>query len=90
MILHTTSAVVQSNAPWGLARVSSGGNPLPVGADPGSLTFSYTFDSSGGSGVDIYILDTGIRTTHQDYGGRAQFLATFGPGTPGVDVNGRE
>lgn len=88
LILHTTATVTQSNAPWGISRVSRGGNPLPDGSDPAALNFMYNFDDSGGRGVDIYVLDTGVRTTHQEYGGRAQFLATFGPGTPGVDLNG--
>jgi cerevisin len=35
-------------------------------------------------------LDTGVRTSHLDYGGRASFLATFGPGSTGQDLNGRE
>ena len=88
-LLHTNELVVQTNAVWGIARLSSGGNPIPQGSDPSTFTFSYTFDNSGGNGVDIFVLDTGARTTHQDFGGRVNFLQTFGSGTPGVDVNGR-
>lgn len=87
-LLHTNELVVQTNAVWGIARLSSGGNPIPFGSDPSTFSFSYTFDSSGGNGVDIYVLDTGVRATHQDFGGRVNFLQTFGSGTPGVDVNG--
>jgi subtilisin family serine protease len=32
---------------------------------------SMTTASQQGSGVDVYIIDTGIRTTHSDFGGRA-------------------
>jgi subtilisin family serine protease len=46
---------------WGLDRVDQ--RDLP-------LSNSYTYLSTG-AGVRVYILDTGIRTSHQDFGGRA-------------------
>jgi subtilisin family serine protease len=55
---------------WGLTRVSSRSSP-----NYGSGTFSYS--SSDGSGVRVYIHDTSIRLTHQDFGGRAVFGANF-------------
>ncbi|KAG8798347.1 subtilisin-like serine protease, partial [Serendipita sp. 399] len=87
-LLHTNALVVQLNAVWGLSRMSSGATSLPLGSDPASFGFQYTFDDSGGSGVDIYVLDTGIRATHQDFSGRVNFLQSFGAGVPGVDING--
>jgi subtilisin family serine protease len=52
----------QSNPPsWGLDR--SDQRALPLNA-------SYTYNQTG-SGVDAYIIDTGIRLTHNDFGGRA-------------------
>ncbi len=48
-------------APWGLDRVDQ--RTLPLSA-------SYTWGTSG-AGVSVYIIDTGIRTTHVDFGGRA-------------------
>ena len=48
-------------APWGLDRVDQ--RTLP-------LSDSYTWGTSG-AGVSVYIIDTGIRTTHVDFGGRA-------------------
>jgi subtilisin family serine protease len=48
-------------APWGLDRVDQ--RTLP-------LSLSYTWGTSG-AGVSVYIIDTGIRTTHVDFGGRA-------------------
>jgi aqualysin 1 len=51
----------ETNAPWGLDRVDQRALPL-------STTYSYT---ATGSGVNAYIIDTGIRTTHVEFGGRA-------------------
>jgi len=46
---------------WGLDRVDQ--RTLP-------LSDSYTYGTTG-SGVNAYIIDTGIRTTHLEFGGRA-------------------
>jgi subtilisin family serine protease len=54
------------------------------------LSASYTWGTSG-TGVHIYIIDTGIRTTHQDFGGRATwaFSSVKGKdGTLNTDCNG--
>lgn len=52
---------------WGLSRVSA----VDLPNDYSSATFSYS--SGDGSGVRVYVLDTGIRLSHQDFGGRAEF-----------------
>ena len=41
-----------------------------------------------GNGVDIYILDTGIRYSHQVFGGRASFGGYDEFGGQGVDDHG--
>jgi subtilisin family serine protease len=51
----------QANPPWGLDRIDQRDRPLNQ---------TYTFTSTG-NGVDAYIIDTGIRLTHADFGGRA-------------------
>src|SRR5258708_22566033 len=51
-------------APWGLDRVDERVLPL-------SHTYSYTHT---GSGVDAYVIDTGIETTLTQFGGRANTL----------------
>jgi subtilisin family serine protease len=66
-------------APWGLDRVDQ--RTLPLSA-------SYTWGTNG-TGVHVYIIDTGIRTTHQDFGGRAvwDFNAVKGKDSD-TDCNG--
>jgi subtilisin family serine protease len=60
----------QPNPPsWGLDR--SDQRTLP-------LDQSYTAPQSG-AGVHVYIIDTGLFTRHQEFGGRASFLASFIP-----------
>ena len=65
---------------WGLSRISS--VPLPNFED---AEFSYGLGD--GSGVRVYVLDTGIRLTHQEFGERAEFgFNTIGGKNP--DLNG--
>ena len=54
-------STTQTNAPWGLDRIDQRARPL-------STTFTY-FNT--GSGVRAYIIDTGIRFSHSQFGGRA-------------------
>lgn len=88
-LMSIYETVQHDDAPWGISRLSTGRISL-AGNDPLALQYPYFSDSSAGSGTDIYILDTGIRTSHSEFEGRATFLQTFGRGVPGQDVNGRE
>lgn len=55
----------QPNPPsWGLDRMGQRRQPL---------NNSYAYESSAGTGVTAYILDTGINISHQDFGGRARY-----------------
>ena len=56
-----TADATQTNPPWGLDRIDQRNRPLS-----GTYTYNWT-----GSGVRAYIIDTGIRTTHTQFGGRA-------------------
>jgi len=61
--------IVQSSPPsWGLDRIDQ--------RDP-ALDDRFNFPSSGGSGVDVYHLDTGVRATHQEFEGRAAVVRTY-------------
>src|SRR5207247_8149788 len=51
----------QNGATWGIDRIDQRSLPL-------SGTYTYT---ATGSGVKAYIIDTGIRYTHTQFGGRA-------------------
>ncbi|MFC0095995.1 S8 family peptidase [Micromonospora marina] len=66
-----TTQGTQTGATWGLDRIDQRNLPL-------NGTFTYPNTASN---VRAYIIDTGIRTTHTDFGGRATW------GTNTVDTN---
>ncbi|PPQ92426.1 hypothetical protein CVT25_008647 [Psilocybe cyanescens] len=84
-IMHTMATVTQTNAPWGLQRISQDAKLTSTSTT--ALTYTYKYDSTAGAGVDIYVVDTGIYTAHSDFGGRASWGASFG-GYANSDGNG--
>ncbi|MFJ8581408.1 S8 family peptidase, partial [Micromonospora sp. NPDC093277] len=70
---HTVSISATQTSPpsWGLDRIDQRNLPLDS---------SYTYPNTA-SNVRAYIIDTGIRTTHSNFGGRATW------GTNTVDTN---
>jgi len=69
----------QSNATWGLDR-----------SDDRDLVLDGTYEyGATGAGVTAYIIDTGIRTSHNDFGGRASVgYDVFDDGQNGQDCDG--
>ncbi len=58
-----TISATQSNPPsWGLDRIDQRNRPV---------NRAYTYPDSAGQGVTAYIIDTGVRISHSDFGGRA-------------------
>ncbi|WP_031110134.1 S8 family peptidase [Streptomyces sp. NRRL S-146] len=71
----------QRNPPsWGLDRVDQLRPPLDR---------SYSWPRSAGAGVTVYVIDTGVRTTHEDFAGRASHGWDFvGNDRVASDANG--
>lgn len=71
---EATVADAQFNAPASIDRIDQRSLPLDA---------TYIFNGTG-SGVHVYIIDSGIRTTHQDFNGRAlaSYEAVSGGGVP--------
>ncbi|MEV4944794.1 S8 family peptidase [Streptomyces sp. NPDC053755] len=66
----------QPDAPWGLDRIDQ--RRLP-------LNHTYTWDNRARN-VRVYVIDTGLRASHRDFGGRA----TIGTDTVGDGQNGND
>ena len=73
-----TASTTQTGAPWGLDRIDQAGLPL-------NGSYSYT---PTGTGVKAYIVDTGIRFTHAQFGGRASSGFDAIDGGSADDCNG--
>lgn len=51
----------QSNPPWGLDRIDQANLPLDG---------KYTYTPYTGAAVNVFVIDSGVRTSHTDFGGR--------------------
>ena len=60
-------STIQFNPPWGLDRIDQMSS---------TLNNQYVYNATG-AGVTAYVIDSGIRWTHQEFGGRASIAADF-------------
>jgi len=74
---YVTTDTTQTGATWGIDRIDQRNRPL---------SGSYTYTSTG-AGVYAYIIDTGIQTSHSQFGGRAA-VSYDALGGNGQDCNG--
>ncbi|KAG8817737.1 serine protease [Serendipita sp. 399] len=81
-VVWASAMDTQKNAPWGLSRISH--RP--------KLRFStlgkYEYDTDGGDGVDVYVIDTGINIKHEEFEGRAKWGKTMPANDVDDDGNG--
>ncbi|WP_199456450.1 MULTISPECIES: S8 family peptidase [unclassified Marinobacter] len=79
--MTASGTLIQQNATWGLDRVDQATLPLDS---------QFTYPELAGQGVNVYVLDTGVLSTHADFEGRASGmnfhddsgLAGLSPGLP--------
>ncbi|KAL2823881.1 peptidase S8/S53 domain-containing protein [Aspergillus cavernicola] len=76
-VWYIDALTTQTGAPWGLGAISH----------KGESSTSYIYDTSAGADTYAYVVDTGINTGHQEFGGRAS-LAYNAAGGEHVDTVG--
>ncbi|KAJ9665491.1 subtilisin-like serine protease [Coniosporium apollinis] len=76
--VYASALTTQANAPYGLARISH----RNLGSN------EYVYDDTAGADTCSYIIDTGIYTQHNDFGGRATHLVDYSGENSPVDGNG--
>jgi len=72
-------AVQEEPLSWGQKRVTT--------ESAGDVAASFAHDPNWGAGVTVYVLDTGVRITHEEFGTRAEWGANFAGGAD-QDNNG--
>ncbi|AGL21188.1 S8 family peptidase [Actinoplanes sp. N902-109] len=64
--VHVADVSTQNDPPWGIDRI-----------DQKALPLSETYTYRSAAGVTAYVLDTGIRISHKQFGGRASYGYDF-------------
>ncbi len=73
------SSNVQPDAPWGLSRVS---HHQWSKMDHGD----FIFNQNDGTGVNVYVIDTGIYIEHNEFEGRARYGKSFVRNDDGIRI----
>jgi len=68
-VIVSADGTESSTPSWGIDRIDQ--HPLPL-----NKTYNYNND---GTGVNVYVIDTGIRATHVEFGGRVTGGINFVP-----------
>ncbi|RDW82751.1 subtilisin-like serine protease PR1A-like protein [Coleophoma cylindrospora] len=76
--VYASTLTTQTGAPWGLGRISHRAKG----------TTTYIYDTTAGSGITVYVVDTGVYAAHSQFGGRASMGANFVSGSANTDENG--
>ncbi|KAI1650417.1 subtilisin-like protein [Daldinia loculata] len=66
-VARLTSVTQQTNAPWGIASLSSRSQL----ANDNSRGHTYSYSDCAGTGTYAYVLDSGVLTNNSEFGGRA-------------------
>ena len=79
MVYHTSSELVEVDATgyggnWGLTRICRREDWNDSTWYPNTGNYTYFRD---GDGVDVYVVDTGCRITHSEFGGRASIIFDY-------------
>ncbi|MBO1752835.1 fibronectin type III domain-containing protein [Actinotalea sp. BY-33] len=79
-ISSSSETTTQRRPTWGLDRIDQVGLPLDGG---------FTYASSAGAGVRVYVVDTGVDPTHPDFTGRVTAgYSAIGDGVGADDCHG--
>ncbi|KAI7534619.1 hypothetical protein KC331_g12464 [Hortaea werneckii] len=86
----SSAYTTRPDAPWGLQRISTTTN---VHGNAKAMDYTYAYPSSVsssslGQGADIYILDTGLYTSHNIFSNRAEMLWSYDNSLADVDGHG--
>ena len=77
-IFNGLDSIYNSYYSQGLSRLNHRGRIYTTNWD-------YAYDTTAGNGAVVYVIDTGIRSTHTEFGGRAHTLKTFWPNESFID-----
>jgi len=86
-------AIAVTNATKKIGCTATQGEPLSWGQkrvtaeSAGDVEAAFAHNPSWGSGVNVYVLDTGVRITHEEFQGTAEWGANFAGGA-NQDANG--